>query len=729
MRAWFTKTTPAGKRGRFLRHPGVAPIDRALYIDVMAVIDPLAALNTPQRKAVTYGQPLADGKGVRAGPLLVVAGAGTGKTSTIAHRVTWLVMHGVDPARILLLTFTRRAATEMRRRAHDILRQALDDTLGNRAQAMLQRLAWAGTFHSIGNRLLRHYGRQVNLEPGFTVIDRSDSADLFDNLRQELGYTEQYQRFPRKDTCLAIYSWRVNTQKSLHDTLEQQFNWCLGWEQDLGKLCRAYVERKQRYGLLDYDDLLIYWHALMNEPKLAQHVAANFDHVLVDEYQDTNRLQGEILRGLRPDGAGITVVGDDAQSIYSFRGAAVENILGFPEAYTPKAEVITLAQNYRATQPILDVSNALMSDAPRQHRKHLLAVRGQGGRPQYSTTDDLQSQAEFVCGQILKRREAGVLLRKQAVLFRNASASDILEVELLRRKVPFVKYGGLKFLEAAHVKDMLAVLRWADNPRNTMAAFRVLQLLPGMGPANAQRIVAELEARGGNFTVLDEVRKPAAALQDLPKLGKLLATLTEPQKPWPGQVGLVRTWYQPHLERLHEQSHTRIGDLDQLEQLSGQFPSRERFITELALDPPNAAGDLSGSPHHDEDYIVLSTVHSAKGMEWDTVYVLNLVDGSFPSEFSTGRAELIDEERRLLYVAMTRARNELYLCAPLKFPLTQQPRTGDAHVYGARSRFVTDKVLKCCEQSAFQGSQNSEGLIIEARAEKIDVAAKLKDMW
>jgi len=696
----------------------------------MPAADPLATLNTPQRRAVTHGQPLADGKGVSAGPLLVVAGAGTGKTSTIAHRVAWLAMHGVDPARMLLLTFTRRAATEMRRRSHDILRQALDDTLGNKAQAMLQRLAWAGTFHSIGNRLLRHYGRHVNLEPGFTVIDRSDSADLFDTLRQELGYTEQYQRFPRKDTCLAIYSWRINTQKSLHDTLEQQFNWCLGWEQELAKLCRAYVERKQRYGLLDYDDLLIYWHAMMNEPRLAKHVSANFDHVLVDEYQDTNRLQAEILRGMRPDGAGVTVVGDDAQAIYSFRGAAVENILGFPELFTPRADIVTLAQNYRATQPILDLANALMSDAPRQHRKHLLAVRGQGGRPQYVTADELQSQAEYVCAQVLQRREAGVLLRRQAVLFRNATASDLLEVELLRRRIPFVKYGGLKFLEAAHIKDMIAVLRWADNPRNTMSAFRVLQLLPGMGPANAQRIVAEFEQRAGNFAMIGEVQKPAAALQDLPRLSRLMTALAEPQRPWPGQVRLVREWYQPHLERQYEQTHTRNGDLDQLEQLSAQFPSRERFITELALDPPSAAGDLAGTPLHDEDYLVLSTVHSAKGMEWDTVYVLNVVDGSFPSEFSTGRADLIDEERRLLYVAMTRARNELYLCAPLKFPLTQQPRNGDAHVYGARSRFVTEKVLKCCEQSAFHGSQAvSESALAEARTDTIDVAARLKDMW
>ena len=695
----------------------------------MPAVDPLAALNAPQRRAVTYGQPLPEGKGVRAGPLLVVAGAGTGKTNTIAHRVAWLVTHGVDPARILLLTFTRRAAHEMRRRSHDILREALNDTLGNKAQAMLQRLNWAGTFHSIGNRLLRHYGRHLKLEPGFTVIDRSDSADLFDNLRQELGLTEQYQRFPRKDTCLAIYSWRVNTQKSLHETLEQQFSWCLGWEADLGKLCRAYVERKQRFGLLDYDDLLIYWHAMMNEPKLAQHVGANFDHILVDEYQDTNRLQGEILRGLRPDGAGVTVVGDDAQSIYSFRGAAVENILGFPELFTPRAEVVTLAQNYRATQPLLDAANALMSDAPRQHRKHLLSVRGAGGRPQFVTTDELLSQAEYVCNQVLKRREAGVLLRRQAVLFRNASASDLLEVELLRRRIPFVKYGGLKFLEAAHVKDMLSVLRWADNPRNTLAAFRVLQLLPGMGPANAQRILSEIEQQGGGFAQLAKVQKPAAALQDMPRLSKLLVTLAEPQRPWPGQVRLVRDWYQPHLERQFEETHTRLGDLDQLEQLSGQFPSRERFISELALDPPNAAGDLAGAPVHDEDYLVLTTVHSAKGMEWDTVFVLNVVDGSFPSEFATGRAELIDEERRLLYVAMTRARNELALCSPLKFPLTQQPRSGDAHVYGARSRFVSERVLKCCEQVAFHGSQSGDSGLNEARTESIDIHAKLKEMW
>jgi DNA helicase II / ATP-dependent DNA helicase PcrA len=690
----------------------------------------LTGLNTAQRRAVTYGEAVAE-KGWRAGPLLVVAGAGTGKTTTLAHRVAHLLLNGVDPARLLLLTFTRRAATEMRRRAHEMVREALGDTLGNKAQATLQRLVWAGTFHSIGNRLLRHYARHLQLEPSFTVIDRADSADLLDEIRATLGLAAKEQRFPRKDTCLAIYSWRVNTQKSLTEALEQQFPWCKDWEPDLRKLFRSYVERKQRHALLDYDDLLLYWHVMMSEPRLAQDLSAHFDHVLVDEYQDTNKIQGEILYAIKPDGNGLTVVGDDAQSIYSFRAAAVENILNFPQRFQPPAEIITLAQNYRSTQGLLDTSNALMAEAPRQHRKHLLGTRGAGGRPLYVTIDGLSDQAEYVSAQILKRREAGVPLKRQAVLFRNASASDLLEVELTRRKIPFVKYGGLKFLEAGHVKDMLAVLRWCDNPRNSLAAFRVLQLLPGMGPVNARKCLELLEAEAGSLDALKRYTPPQPMAVDYGKLGTLLRALADPQRPWPGQLRQVRDWYQPHLERLYEHVHTRVGDLDQLEQLSGQYPSRERFITELTLDPPHATGDLAGRPVLDEDYLVLSTVHSAKGMEWDTVYVLNVVDGSFPSEFATGRTELIDEERRLLYVAMTRARNELQLCAPLRFPLAQQPKNGDAHVYGARSRFVSEKVLKTMEAAAFQSVQLGEPapLADSRAAATLDVSARLKSMW
>jgi DNA helicase-2/ATP-dependent DNA helicase PcrA len=695
----------------------------------MAAVSHLDRLNNAQRNAVTYGEPLPQ-KGWRAGPLLVIAGAGTGKTSTIAHRVAQLILHGVDPSRVLLLTFTRRAAAEMRRRSHDIVREATSDTLGNKSQAILQRLVWAGTYHSIGNRLLRHYARHLQLDPAFTVIDRADSADLLDEIRTELGLAAKEQRFPRKDTCLAIYSWRVNTQKSLHEALEQQFPWCKDWEAQLRQLFRGYVERKQQYALLDYDDLLLYWRMMMAEPRLAQAVSANFDHVLVDEYQDTNKLQGDILLALKPDGSGVTVVGDDAQSIYSFRAAAIENILTFPQRFNPSAEIVTLAQNYRSTQAVLDAANALMGEAPRQFRKHLLSTRGQGAKPLYVTLDDLQGQAEYVCAQVLQRREAGVDLRRQAVLFRNASTSDLLEVELMRRNIPFVKYGGLKFLEAAHIKDMLSVLRWADNPRNTLAAGRALQLLPGMGPINAHKCIELLQRQSGSLEALKAYAPPQPMAMDFQRLVSLLRTLADPQQPWPGQVRLVREWYQPHLQRLYEQVHTRLGDLDQFEQLASQYPSRERFITELTLDPPQATGDLAGMPSLDEDYLVLSTVHSAKGMEWDTVYVLNVIDGSFPSEFATGRTELIEEERRLLYVAMTRARNELQLCVPLKFPLTQQSRSGDAHVYGARSRFMSDKVLNSMTPAVYQSAQLAPAMgMDEASSSTLNVAARLKDMW
>jgi DNA helicase-2/ATP-dependent DNA helicase PcrA len=452
----------------------------------------------------------------------------------------------------------------------------------------------------------------------------------------------------------------------------------------------------------------------------------------VDEFQDTNRLQAEILYAMKPDGAGLTVVGDDAQAIYSFRAAAVENILGFPERFQPPAEVVTLAQNFRSTQQVLDVANAVMGEAPRQFRKYLLSIRGQGARARVVTVADLQTQAEFICTEVLKKREASVPLKRQAVLFRSASHSDVLEVELTKRKVPFVKYGGLKFLEAAHVKDLLGVLRWADNPRNALAAFRTLQLLPGIGPVHASAAIEQLAAGGHSFAALRGFTPPQQTPEiDWRRLIELMESLADPQREWAGQVNLVREWYQRYFERLYEHYHTRQGDLEQLELLSGQFPSRERFITELTLDPPHATSDLTGRPTLDEDYLVLSTIHSAKGMEWDSVYVLNVVDGSFPSEFSTGKPELIEEERRVLYVALTRAQNELAVMAPLKFHLTKQPRHGDAHVYGGRSRFMTERVLKTLEPVTFHGSAPgaNDALQDSGATVTLDVGARLRDMW
>ena len=696
----------------------------------MSTTSHLEKLNGQQRKAVSHGELLPEHKGVKSGPLLIVAGAGTGKTDTLAHRVAHLALNGVDPGRILMLTFTRRAATEMRRRANEIAKKALNDSIGGVGQAILQRLSWTGTFHSVGNRLLRHYARHLKLDPQFTVLDRSDAADILDTIRQAQGLAAKEQRFPRKETCLQIYSYRVNTQKSLKDTLEQQYPWCAQWESELTRLYRAYVERKQTCSLLDYDDLLLYWHVMMSEPRLAQHVGAHFDHVLVDEYQDTNKLQADILQALRPDGSGLAVVGDDAQAIYSFRAAAVDNILGFPDRFKPRAEVVTLAQNYRSTQEVLDVANSVMAEAPRQYRKHLLSTRGQGAKPKLVTVEDLQTQAEYVCTEILKRREANVPLKRQAVLFRSATHSDLLEVELSKRKIPYVKYGGLKFLEASHIKDLISLLRWADNPRNTVAAFRIIQLLPGMGPVNARKAIDHLEANGQAFEALKTFKPPQESAIDWRKLTELMLAIGDPQRPWQGQVHQARDWYRTHFERIYEHFHTRLGDLDQLELLSGQYPSRERFLTELTLDPPNATSDLAGQPLLDEDYLTLTTIHSAKGMEWDTVYLLNVVDGSFPSEFSTGKTELIEEERRLFYVALTRAQNDLMLVAPLRFHLTNQPRQGDAHVYGGRSRFLTDKVLNKLEAATFQGANlGGAAQLQDAEQSSVDVSARLKEMW
>jgi DNA helicase-2/ATP-dependent DNA helicase PcrA len=688
-----------------------------------------AKLNPAQREAVAHGEPCPKG-GVQAAPLLVIAGAGTGKTSTLAHRVARLLLAGVPPERMLLLTFTRRAALEMTRRAQRVMAEALAEQAGSGSRVPENlRLPWSGTFHAIGNRLIREYAPRLGLDPAFSVLDRGDAADLMDVVRHRLGFSKTVKRFPRKDTCLGIYSHRVNTQRPLRHTLETAYPWCLEWEEQLTALCRAYVEAKLEQQVLDYDDLLLYWHVMTADPALAAEIGARFDHVLVDEYQDTNVVQAEILLRMKPAGEGLTVVGDDAQSIYSFRAASIENILQFPHRFTPPAHIVTLEENYRSTQPVLDVANALMAEGGRQYRKELRSVRGAGALPQYVTVLDEQAQATYVADCVLEARERGVDLRRQAVLFRNADHSDVLELELMRRNIPYVKYGGLRFLEAAHVKDLLALLRWADNPRNRIAAFRVLQLLPGMGPANAQRACEVFEASGYSWAALAQHAVPAATREHWTPLTALLRDIGAENAPWEGQVARVRLWYEPHLERLYEAAQARRGDLDQLERLSQQHRTRESFVTELTLDPPQATGDLAGDPLLDEDYLVLSTVHSSKGQEWESVHVLNVTDGTFPSEFAAGRPELLEEERRLLYVAMTRARSELRLIAPVRFYVTQQQGMGDRYVHGARSRFVTDQVMSRMQRVSSGETKENYGLHQAAAGPRIDVANRLRDMW
>jgi len=676
----------------------------------------LNELNSAQRAAVQHG--IGEAQARPGPPLLIIAGAGCGKTNTLAHRVAHLLLHGADPERVLLLTFTRRAAQEMTRRAQRICAAACSPTRA-------QQIRWAGTFHSVGNRLLRLYADSLGLSPSFTVLDRADSEDLMNLLRDELGFSHQSRRFPKKGTCFAIYSHVTNTQRPLREALATTFPWCEMWADALRTLFHAYVIGKQTRNVLDYDDLLLYWQAMMADARLAATLRARFDHVLVDEYQDTNALQAAILLGLKPDGRGLTVVGDEAQSIYSFRAATVRNIIDFPAQFDPPATVMTLEHNYRSTHSILTACNAVIQLAREGFAKNLFSSRRSRQRPILVTAEEETAQVEYVVERVLEHREMGIDLKRQAVLMRAAHHSDQLELELGRRNIPFVKYGGLKFLEAAHVKDLVAVLRWAENPRDSLAAFRVLQLLPGMGPANARAAMEHLALRSFDVAALSVFVAPAAAAEDWPTFCALLLRLCRQATPWPAQIGSVRAWYQPHLERLYDAAHVRGGDLDQLEQIAAAYPSRERFLTELTLDPPDATGDEAGVPHLDDDYLILSTIHSAKGREWDVVYVLNVADGCIPSDMATGSTEQIEEERRLLYVAMTRARDHLHLIHPLRFFTREQRRYGDRYVYAPRTRFIPDELLQYFERRTHGRVHPVDA---PAPALQVDINARLRTL-
>jgi DNA helicase-2/ATP-dependent DNA helicase PcrA len=666
--------------------------------DANAAPDPFGSLNAEQRAAVEHDIGLSCLLDAR--PLLVVAGAGSGKTNTLAHRVARLIQSGADPQRILLLTFSRRAAGEMGQRAAGVLQRIL----GTSAQAAAS-LPWAGTFHSIGARLLREYAGRIGLEASFTIHDRSDSEDLMGMVRQEIGLTQTAKRFPLKGTCLAIYSRVVNSREPLDLVLQSTFPWCSEWEAELKRLFGAYVDAKQAQNVLDYDDLLLFWAEMASDPELGPELGALFDHVLVDEYQDTNRLQAAIIHGMKPDGRGVMVVGDDAQSIYSFRGATVRNILDFPQQFSQPARIITLSRNYRSTQPILDASNAVIAAALERHAKTLWTDKASSAKPQLVLIPDEAEQARWVCRRVLEQREAGVKLTQQAVLFRAASHSAALELELVRRNIPFVKFGGLKFLEAAHIKDVLAMLRFAQNPSGRLAGFRVAQLIPGIGPATAARFMDAVGEAAEPLAAVEGFEAPARAKADWDAFTALFRQLRTPGLRWPMDIELVKAWYMPHLERLYDDAPVRAADLDQLVALAGGHGSREAFLTELTLDPPEATSDRAGPPLLDEDYLILSTIHSAKGQEWKAVTVLNVVDGCIPSDMATGSSDDIEEERRLLYVAMTRAKESLQLVVPNRFFIKQQAQMGDRHVYAQRTRFIAPAMLKHFEEAVWNDAE------------------------
>ncbi|MCX6908039.1 MAG: ATP-dependent helicase [Verrucomicrobia bacterium] len=712
--------------------------------------DWLSELNPQQRAAATHGD----------GPLLIIAGAGTGKTKTLAARVACLLERGVPAERVLLLTFTRRAAQEMIRRAEQYTPRS----------TLHAPHVWGGTFHAVANRLLRQHGHAVGLTPDFTVLDQSNAEDLLNLVRQEMGLHSREKRFPKKGTLLEIYSKCVNSQQPLDKVVPRDFPWCAGFDEEMARLFTAYTDRKQQMNVLDYDDLLLFWFHLIRTPEGGARAAERFDHILVDEYQDTNTLQAGVLRAMAAARRNITVVGDDAQSIYGFRAATVRNILDFPKQFSG-ATVITLEQNYRSVQPILDAANAVITHARQRFTKNLWSERRSEQRPLLVTCVDEAQQCRFVCTRILEQLESGVPLRRQAVLVRTGHWSDMLEVEMTRRNIPYRKFGGLRFLEAAHVKDLLALLRLLENPRDQISWLRVLNLLPGVGGATANSVLRFLAANNHDLRALghcpvppaarERFRELAAVLLELAVEGAALAgglsgsnTGTEPAKagtpnlaPDPGfgvpalagargpaiqpalsvQIERIRQFYDPIFREVYDHAEVRIRDLEQLAAIAGGFGSREEFLSDLTLDPPSCTGDWAGAPVKDEEWLTLSTIHSAKGCEWDVVFLIHAADGVIPSDLTTGNADEIEEERRLLYVAMTRARNWLYVCYPLRY-YADKHVLGDRHSYAQLTRFIPADVRVKFEPLALKLPPPASGGGPDAPMET-DARRKIRGLW
>ncbi len=633
--------------------------------------------------------------------LRVLAGAGTGKTTALTARTAQLVMSQRIPAeRVLLLTFTRRAARQMTSRTATLIANARGDRAGHSRSGRVI----GGTFHSIAHLTLRRHAESLGLSPGFGVLDPSDSADMFDIIRDDqVKEASLRRRIPRKGTLLGIYSRAVASGLPISDVLPSVAPWAHESTLDIVAICRAYATRKTQLGVLDFDDLLLYWREALLHPKIGRSIAEAYDHILVDEYQDVNALQVETLQLLSARGASLTVVGDDAQAIYSFRASSPDHILAFDSDFGG-AETLALTTNYRCTPSILNVANAIASEATigfttvlRAHRPDNPSAQ----RVKLVRCADEDGQSDSVCTRILELREEGTQLCEQAVLIRAAHHSDRLEIELSRRGIPFVKYGGLKYLEAAHVKDLLAAFRIVDNPSDELSWFRLLQLLPRVGPAKARRATSLLgltDAHGASNTTLTHVRDL------LPELTRVLgnparealsilisALVPNLDEPVIAHAQRISRAVAPLIAGKYDNSDARIADFDALVEACATTSNLSEIAAEHALDPPSATSDLAREPSIDEDYLVISTVHSAKGLEWDAVHVIHASDGNFPSDMSLTNDTGLEEERRLFYVAVTRARNSLDVYVPLRFHVNRSS-SDDRHVWAQPSRFLTGAV-------------------------------------
>ena len=636
----------------------------------------LDALNDDQRRAATH----------QGGPLLILAGAGTGKTGTLVARAAWLRDQGVQPSRILLLTFTRRAADDMLARA-----QPPDSSAAERI--------FGGTFHAVAHRIIRAHAEAFALPPEFTVIDPADTADVMDTLRDAHGLvgTTAGRRTPRAATCAEMYSRCVSTSTHLADVAAAGYPWCVPFTEQLAGVFTDYVDYKRRHGLVDFDDLLLLWRAALADAAAGPALRALFDAVLVDEYQDVNAVQAEIVRQLRPEGDGLTCVGDDAQAIYAFRGADPAHLRALAATFADLS-VIRLSRNYRSRYQVLGLANVIRPQYDGLELA-LSAERGDGHRPVLVRCHDEATQAREICSRILADHEAGLRLTEQAVLVRSSHHSDLLEIELTARGIPYVKYGGLRFTEAAHVKDFLAAARVVTNPADDLAWFRLLRLHEGVGPVLARRVIESLQigepapfSRWPDAEQLLPQRSAAAVgstVRELAAAARLEGTAEV-------AASVLAALHDPLAAR-YADAAVRFADLERLADAAADSPSLHDALVQLALDPPVSGSDLAGRPRLDDDYVVISTVHSAKGLEWPVVHLPQLVDGAVPSDMALTTPAGLEEEQRLFYVAVTRARDRLYLYAPLRMHHHRLARD-DRHSYGQLTRFLGAEALAHCEQ-------------------------------
>jgi DNA helicase-2/ATP-dependent DNA helicase PcrA len=633
----------------------------------------LEGLNDSQRQAATHGP----------GPLLVLAGAGTGKTRTLVARAAWLRAQGAAASRILLLTFTRRAADDMLAR------------VAPRGGGADERIC-GGTFHAVAHQIIRAHAESFSLPPEFSVIDQADVADLLDVLRADHDLVGGQRRAPRAAVCADIYTRCVNTHTPVAEVVRASYPWCEDFTEKLAGLFRGYVVHKRRHGLVDFDDLLLMWRAALADASAGPVLRGLFDSVLVDEYQDVNAVQADIVRLLQPDGRGLTCVGDDAQAVYGFRGADPVHLRKLSGTY-PGMAVVRLDRNYRSKEAVLRLANAVRPQSDGLHLM-LTADRGAGAAPVLVRCHDEATQAREICARVLEAHEAGRELRDQAVLVRAAQHSDVLEIELSVRGIPFVKYGGLRFTEAAHVKDFLSAARVLANPADDIAWFRLLRLHEGIGPAHARRIIDALNPADPEPLRRWTDAVAAAPARWRPALAATVTGLTAAaalEKTGDRAAAILATLDEP-LRARYPDAGVRIADLERLVDAAASRPSLHEALVELALDPPVSSSDLAGPPRLDEDYLVISTVHSAKGLEWPVVHLPHLVDGAVPSDMALATPHGLAEERRLFYVAVTRARDELFLYAPLRMHHHRMARD-DRHSYGQLSRFLDAAALAECE--------------------------------